>query len=664
MIFKSNVSSFYRWVWSIRPAVSASGILLSILSVSLAGAQSLVDSSFNAAADMNIQTLAIQPDGKIVVGGSFTELNGVLRSRIGRLNPDGTLDAAFNPGANSIVRQVLLQPDGKILVAGGFTELGGQPRDMIGRLNSDGSLDTTFNAGEVNSQIHAIALQLDLKKIMVGGELDVLGGQPCSNIGRLNYNGSRDPAFTATTNGTVSSLAVQPDGRIIAGGDFTLLNGRTRNHIGRLNLGGSLDTGFTPGTDHNVAAIAVQLDGKIMVGGWFTTLNGQFRSYIGRLNNDGTLDASFNPGAGSGVLALKMQRFDKILVGGTFTSLAGTGRDRLGRLLPVGTLDTDFDPAANYWVYAFAAQQDGYIIAVGDFSLVDGAAHESIVRLRPGDGPYPTTDTDNDGVFNAYDNCPTISNPDQVDTDWAGLGDACDNCPTVRNPDQVDSDGDGKGDACEVFPWPMFLPTIISGSSAPVPPPPPPPPSQPGTVISAGQIWMDRNLGASRVATSLKDSEAYGDLYQWGRLADGHEYRSSLTISSQSSSDVPGHGSFITGFFDWRNPSNDNLWQGDSGINNPCPAGFRLPTEAEWEIERASWISNNSDGAFASPLKLVQAGTRDSYDGGIDGAGSIGFFWSSTVSGSNGRYLLFGSSGANMENLNRARGLSVRCLKD
>ena len=111
-------------------------------------------------------------------------------------------------------------------------------------------------------------------------------------------------------------------------------------------------------------------------------------------------------------------------------------------------------------------------------------------------------------------------------------------------------------------------------------------------VASAGQTWMDRNLGAERVAAALDDPAAYGDLYQWGRLQDGHEQRNSLTSDIKSDSDTPGHGKFITGLFDWREPSNNNLWQ-DSGINNPCPDGFKVPTADEWEIERKSW-SNNS----------------------------------------------------------------------
>ena len=144
------------------------------------------------------------------------------------------------------------------------------------------------------------------------------------------------------------------------------------------------------------------------------------------------------------------------------------------------------------------------------------------------------------------------------------------------------------------------------------------------TVTSAGRVWMDRNLGALRVATKSADPDSYGTLYQWGRLGDGHEYRSSATVATQSSSDVPGHGSFISTILsDWRNPPNTNLWQGESGITNPCPAGFRVPTEAEWAIERASWISKNSAGAFASPLKLASAGLRD-WDGKLLNAGISG----------------------------------------
>jgi len=122
------------------------------------------------------------------------------------------------------------------------------------------------------------------------------------------------------------------------------------------------------------------------------------------------------------------------------------------------------------------------------------------------------------------------------------------------------------------------------------------------TVTSTGQVWMDRNLGASQVANAYNDSAAYGDLYQWGRRTDGHEKRTSITTSTLSSSDTPGHGNFIESSkapYDWRSPQNDNLWQGVSGVNNPCPAGFRIPIESEWETERFSWSSNDSIGAYA-----------------------------------------------------------------
>lgn len=188
-----------------------------------------------------------------------------------------------------------------------------------------------------------------------------------------------------------------------------------------------------------------------------------------------------------------------------------------------------------------------------------------------------------------------------------------------------------------------------------------------GTVTSAGgRTWLDRNLGATRVATSPTDSLSYGDLYQWGRLADHHESRYSQTSTTVSSTSFPGHGAFIIDnpLGDWLDPQNINLWQGKSGTNNPCPANFKVPTDAEWEIERASWSSNNAAGAFASPLKLVVAGARSRSSGTINDAGSHGRYWSSTVNVIYSRYLYFGSDTADMLRNYRAYGFTVRCLKE
>lgn len=181
-----------------------------------------------------------------------------------------------------------------------------------------------------------------------------------------------------------------------------------------------------------------------------------------------------------------------------------------------------------------------------------------------------------------------------------------------------------------------------------------------------GQTWMDRNLGASRVAASSTDSEAYGDLYQWGRAADGHQKRDSDTTSTLSRSDQPGHGNFILAHNepnDWRSTQNDNLWQGINGVNNPCPSGYRLPTESEWDSERQSWARNDAIGALASPLKLPLTGVRRS-TGSLFNVGSGGYYWSSTVTGSSTRYLLFSSNGAGMLTGSRVSGGSVRCIKD
>jgi uncharacterized protein (TIGR02145 family) len=189
---------------------------------------------------------------------------------------------------------------------------------------------------------------------------------------------------------------------------------------------------------------------------------------------------------------------------------------------------------------------------------------------------------------------------------------------------------------------------------------------------ATGKIWMDRNLGASRAATSSTDSEAYGDLYQWGRAADGHQKRNSPVTSILSNSNTPGHNNFITMIYfpaDWRSPQNTDLWQGVSGINNPCPIGYRLPTDAEWITEYISWRSDVfGDGTINSPIKLPLAGYRCFNDGSIilnhNELGQVGYYWSSTIENEFSQHLFLYSSGTYTSLDNRGRGYSVRCIKD
>ena len=185
-------------------------------------------------------------------------------------------------------------------------------------------------------------------------------------------------------------------------------------------------------------------------------------------------------------------------------------------------------------------------------------------------------------------------------------------------------------------------------------------------VGAGGATWMDRNLGASRVATSLTDSDAYGDLYQWGRFTDGHQSRTSSTVNTNSDIDNPPHGDWITepsNPYDWRTPQNDNLWQGVNGINNPCPIGYRLPTETEWITEFQAWSSQDADGGFNSPLKLSLGGGRMGNDGSFVNVYSYGYYWSSTVNGTEARHLAIYSN-AKMFSVVRVNGISVRCIKN
>jgi hypothetical protein len=196
-----------------------------------------------------------------------------------------------------------------------------------------------------------------------------------------------------------------------------------------------------------------------------------------------------------------------------------------------------------------------------------------------------------------------------------------------------------------------------------------------------GQVWMDRNLGASQVATSPTDVNSYGDIYQWGRAADGHEKRVSQNYdgTSMRPTTITQTGAWDAKFIivpvnvnrnDWVTTQTNDAWNIGTEINpsksatDPCPNGYRLPTESELNAERLSWGSNNSGGAFSSPLKLPLAGGRGYSTGSFFNIGSVGGYWSSTISGIEAKRLDFHSSNASMEPHFRARGSSVRCIKE
>lgn len=183
------------------------------------------------------------------------------------------------------------------------------------------------------------------------------------------------------------------------------------------------------------------------------------------------------------------------------------------------------------------------------------------------------------------------------------------------------------------------------------------------------RVWMDRNLGASQIASSSSDTSSYGHLYQWGRLTDGHQSRTSASTTTLSATDTPGNGNFIISSAapnDWRSGQNSLLWQGTglTGINNPCPSRFRLPTIAEFQAEFVAANITNSASAYNSALKLPAAGNR--LNTGVISNPNVGYYWTSSISGTNSQIVQFDGSSVNITTaiLARANGASVRCIRE
>lgn len=366
-----------------------------------------VDESFDpgTGADFAIHCIAVQSDGKVLVGGEDAKLDGSYGISIMRLNEDGSIDTNFNfVRDNQFFRDVysiLLQADNKILIAGNFTSINGIPRRYIARLNGDGTLDETFNPGSgPDGSVRAMELDSD-GRLLIGGTFSRFNDVERSRIARLNSDGGLDMTFNpglGATNGSVKSIAAQSDGKMVIGGGFTAYNGIVRNGIARLKPDGSLDVGFGSGLapSSQVNAVKLQLDGKVVIGGVFTTYNGALRNSIARLNSDGSLDSSFDPGTGVGtggdVFSLEVMTDGKVCLCGLFLSYNGAGRKSIAIVNGDGSLDMGFNPnsSADGEIMAIGLQADGKVIVAGGFTSYDGTSRGGIARLNA-DGSLDTS---------------------------------------------------------------------------------------------------------------------------------------------------------------------------------------------------------------------------------------------------------------------------------
>jgi uncharacterized delta-60 repeat protein len=407
-----------------------------------------IDTTFSIGTgfDDTIEAIAVQPDGKIIVGGSFLNYKGISQNRIVRLNTNGAVDSSFLSGTgfnDGVVHTIQITSAG-ILVGGSFSDT--YKMSDVNRLvllNSNGTINSNFDigAGPFSATIYTLCESSDsffvggsfsvfddlkqgkLAKISITGELDSgyltagvgfdkavekvipltdgtfiafgsftqFNGQPINNIVKLTPKGELDNSYNLNQTGadnTVKEVLVQPDGKFLVAGNFIKYNGVSNKRLVRLNSNGTIDTSLNIGTGFNytVYSIALQPDGKIIAAGSFTTFRGLAVNKVIRLLSNGNLDPSFTIGANpnSTPNLLLLQSDGKILVGGDFTTFNGVASNKLVRLNSDGSVDTSFSVGTGFdgKVYAFTLQNDNKILVGGSFSNYNGQPNKRILRLN------------------------------------------------------------------------------------------------------------------------------------------------------------------------------------------------------------------------------------------------------------------------------------------
>lgn len=414
---------FLQWL-----AFVAAGVMAASQAYGQAGS---VDNTFvpgvGFATNAVIQTVVLQPDGKLIVGGSFAGYGSVTSSNLIRINSNGTTDVTFRSGlgirnTNSTlvgdVRGLALQPDGRIIVGGLFNTYGTNALRNLIRLAVDGTPDATY-ANNHSSSVDGVALLQNGNLLHADVRSSGPGGSSFQGVAGRLPDGSTNAAFDSSldfgsslTAGpgfaippSIRALVEQADGKILVAGRFTDVAGSSRTHLVRLNADGTLDPAFDAGaiqnggSGHRLYGLLLQPDQKIIIFGQFDSVAGTARRNIARLNTDGTLDSSFDPGTGavgsfnSGeILTAARQSDGRIIIGGRFTTFNGTPANRLARLNADGTLDSSFNigtgPAgtANDVVQQVVLQPDGHVIVAGQFTTFAGLSRPGLVRLLGGGG--------------------------------------------------------------------------------------------------------------------------------------------------------------------------------------------------------------------------------------------------------------------------------------
>lgn len=368
-----------------------------------------IDTSFNTGIGFNnsVNCIIETSTGKIMVGGNFTNYNGNTSNRIILLNTDGSIDSSFiiGSGFNGNVLAIAIQSDGKLIIGGDFTTYNGNSVSKIVRLNSNGSIDTSFLVGTgFNNSIKSIAIQTD-GKMLIGGSFTLYNGSNKNRIVRLNSNGALDTSFFTTFNNNVNKIALLSDGSSVVGGDFTtctaIVSGVSTqvsaNRIIKLNNDGTINNTFGIGTGFNstVYSIYPLVNDKIIICGNYTTYKGVISNKITQLNANGTVDTTFiSSGNGLDNSVLSIAVGAKILIGGSFNSTVNTvsgplNSNRIRVLNDDGSFFTSFankvgiypDSSVPNYVMAIAIKSDGKILVGGNSETYNSSIANSIVLL-------------------------------------------------------------------------------------------------------------------------------------------------------------------------------------------------------------------------------------------------------------------------------------------